>query len=227
MRIGKIPILAWRQANISAWQEYGAIAPIRQHDVADFSDLQRRRIFVANAQYIVNAMLNPAKANTFKDDILVSDQSGHALRRPRDFVDRIAEVDHVIDYQYWGSNDYRNARVVSKSENLGALPRPGINDFEVVCYVDINLSNKSVRRRTSVHGFRTDTGPILAKGQTLTLPILQWLLDYADGEYRSATDRAIRPRHRWDNNRYTHGLTAISAMHDDDFSAIYYNFMVR
>ncbi len=224
MRIGRIPSQTWRQNNIPAHAEYSGIAALAQHDVMDFKPVQRQAILAANQAYIANNILNPAKAARLKGGFFISDHSANALRVLTDYMAIIAEVDHIIPYQHWGSNDYRNARVLSKAENVAAgIARPGVNDIEYVCHDTINFSNRLVRRINAANAGVQIAGPNLAAQHVLTLVELQWLLDYADAEYMPHGAGHRQPTHKYVRAQSAHSLTNLIQVSDNDLHAIYYN----
>ncbi len=213
MRIGKVPTNVWRTANLKAHAQYDLITPDGNHDVADFDSFQRGKILTANATYHAGLVVKPAKIARVKADTLVSDDSSVLLWRPGDYLDRVAEVDHIIEYQHWGCNHYRNARVLSKRENNPAsvTKRPAANSFDVMCLEDIRLE-------TAPNLFADFTA-----NAVLTLIELNTLLVLARAAHATALSGAKKlPTHHGGN-----ALVNVGAMTGDDFSAIYYNLDQR
>jgi hypothetical protein len=213
MRIGKVPTALWRTANLKAHAQYDLIVPDGNHDVADFDTFQRGKVLSANAAYHNGLIVKPAKIARVKADTLISDDSNVLLWRPGDYLDRVAEVDHIIEYQHWGCNHYHNARVLSKRENNPAsvTKRPAANSFDVMCL-------ESIRLETALNVFTDFTA-----NTVLTLVELNALLALAYTAYATAlTGGRKLPTHHGGN-----ALISVGTMTDDDFAAIYYNLDQR
>jgi hypothetical protein len=73
---------------------------------------QPRKINEVNHTY---AEANPPAIGD--SDLEISDESGDGLIYINDSSKVTPEVDHIVEYRNGGSNDLRNARVLSKSEN--------------------------------------------------------------------------------------------------------------
>lgn len=215
MRIGKVPTNAWRTANIPAYAQYDAIAA-DNHDVADFTPVQRANVINANALYFGTLVAQPSKGIRIKNQPLTSDHSTDMLWRPGDYLDRIAVIDHIIEFENWGCNHYRNARVLSQRENQPGFPtaRPAANAFDVMCLDTIQLE---VTPGNNVQ-FNSNT--------VLTVVQLRQLLALAHVEFAGAVAQGKKqPTHRGTNPGNT--LGAVGNMTDDDFAAIYYNIDQR
>lgn len=223
MRIGFVPAQAWRTANIPAHAQYAAIPVGNQRfDVTDFTVAQRAAIFQANAAYIATLGALPVKlARTVAKVNAVSDVSGNLLHRPTDYNMRLAEVDHVIPYQFWGTNHFRNARIVSKGENLGGgMPLPPRAQWQVIALEPINYAGRTYRARIAPgSNKRRDLhGPVLATGGVVSLADLNWMLDYARVLYqriRNPTVDQRSPTHHENNPLMNPG-----DMTNDDFYAV-------
>lgn len=197
LKIGKIPNDAWRSANVPSHAQYTALAAAStiQHDTADFKNLDE--ILAANAKHFSTAprIANPAPA---PGHTLASDYSAKELRRTQEFTGQIANIDHIVDYNYWGSNDFRNARVVSANENNpGPISRPGNN-------IDL-ISNET----------KTINGAALTANNTIPISDINLLLSEADN---LATSTYVP-----DNDGATKKVAAAHNLTDNDMWALYKN----
>lgn len=210
MRIGKVPTNAWRQLNVKAYAQYDAILP-DVHEVADFSDAQRLKIYAANNAFYTALQNKPVKHDRIKNAPLISDQSDLLLRRPEDYKRHIAHIDHIIEFRNWGCNHYRNARVLSHLENTSAnaAARPAANEFEVMCLetTDAELEDGDTLRCVA--------------NTLLSLADLRTLLSTAYVEGQHVRGRNYVPTHP--GTTIGNRLPTVGAMTKDDFEAIYYN----
>ena len=203
-KIGKIPGAAWITAHIPAEDEYDDLAThsTEIHDDADFTATMRGKILGANREYYyahqgaVNAHPAPAHGTW-----TTSDESGNELYTGAELHNYVAQVDHIVPYNSWGSNDYRNARVLSASENVAVgTSRPAVNNFRLISHENRNVNG--------VHyGFE----------EILSQPKVANLVDEAEDEYTNGAGQ-----HQPDHNA-GFGATAVTAVTDNDMWAMYHN----
>ncbi len=204
LRIGKIPEVAFRNAHVAPHANYYQLSQPSpyQHDCADFTLPMKRDILAENDNFWTNNFpnINPVPPVA---EIYGSDESWDELWRQQDLMGNVLNIDHIIPYAQWGSNDFRNARVVSIRENLGIalLSRPAANSFRVVC------SNRDI----------VINGVHCQQDHTLNAADLTDLLDEALKNPDPTHAVPYIPTHHLANP-----LPNVGAMTNADFYAIYY-----
>jgi len=217
LRVGFIPDTNWRKANV--FTQYDLMPLMNRHDCADFTATMRHRILDFNSARQQVAMQNGnVVANPLANvgpGALMSDISRTILHRPQRFVSHKAEVDHIIEYQHWGSNDFRNARVISSLENQPNQnhPRPSANQREVVCLESIQIPAYQPLNLPSIN---------IGVGTPLTLQQLRILLNLAkhihDNPPQNNMHNFRNPTHHVNNQ-----LQAIHNIDNNDMWALYAN----
>jgi hypothetical protein len=120
-RVGYIPNAAWRANNIPAHGAYQGIS--LGNGIADFDNGTKTAILNANrAHYTANAHPNPLMMAHNQPPL--SDHSAAQLWPTS------PEIDHAVPVTELGSNDSRNARVLSDAENKPGQPVPRTNANE-------------------------------------------------------------------------------------------------
>lgn len=122
----------WNYPDGRNYYDEGAYTVRNPDGKEEFS--QPRKINEVNHKYAED---NPPTIGD--SDLEISDESGDGLIYINDSSNVTPEVDHIVEYKNGGSNDLRNARVISKSENNdGETSRP--DDYDIVAGNDVDIA---------------------------------------------------------------------------------------
>ena len=178
MQVGWVPNNAWRTGgNIRNHAGYTGLLPAHTgDDVGDFSTPTKNAVAASSAAGAgLGGVLPPAAPG---GPAPISDHSNTQLD-PRPNAERVMpEIDHIVPFAQWGSNDVRNARVLSTLENrVGGPPaRPGAAQRDLIA-----LEN--------------DPYNAIPRGGVLTLPDVNHLLTNFAGVAPVGGIAALTPGH--------------------------------